>query len=91
MGFINLTGETQKKYVIQIREQRKKLKSYVEQLLRNASQNESQRGVHFDSIYKDVCRQFENFYTKEFVFKVIDELFQMGAIYEVGKLTYSCL
>ncbi len=49
------------------------------------------RGVHFETIYKEVCRHYDNFYTKEFVFKVIDELFQMGVIYEVGRLSYAYL
>jgi hypothetical protein len=47
--------------------------------------------MHFDQIYKAVCQQFDNFYTKEFVFKVIDELFQMGLIYETGKCVYAFL
>jgi hypothetical protein len=31
--------------------------------------------MSFDYLYKAVCAQFDNFYTKEFVFKVIDDLF----------------
>jgi hypothetical protein len=47
--------------------------------------------MNFDTIYKRVSMQFSNFYTKEFVFKVIDELFQMGLIYETAKCTYAYL
>lgn len=47
--------------------------------------------MSFEAVYKGVCQQFDNFYTKEFVFKVIDELFQMGLIYETGKCQYAFL
>ena len=46
-------------------------------------------GLNFESIYKKVSGQFGNFFTKDFVFKVIDELFQMGLIYEKAKYTYA--
>ncbi|CDW74075.1 UNKNOWN [Stylonychia lemnae] len=85
-GFVNLVGETAKYYMIQIRDQRKKLKYFIQNEMKN-----QRRGVHFETIYKDVCKQYDNFYTKEFVFKVIDELFQMGVIYEVAKLQYGYL
>jgi len=49
------------------------------------------KGLSFDNIYKRCSGQFNNFYTKDFVFKVIDELFQMGLIYEIAKLTYGYL
>lgn len=51
----------------------------------------SARGMTFDSIYRVVCREFDNFFTKDFVFKVIDELFQMGLIYELAKQTYQIM
>jgi hypothetical protein len=35
-----------------------------------------------------VADKFSGFFSKEFVFKVIDELFQLGVIIEVGKLSY---
>jgi len=47
--------------------------------------------MNFDQIYRKVANQFQNFYTKDFVFKVIDELFQMGLIYEVSRCTYAYL
>lgn len=47
--------------------------------------------MHFETIYKLVCKEFDNFYTKEFVFRVIDELFQMGVIYEKAKCVYTYL
>jgi hypothetical protein len=49
------------------------------------------KGLSFDAIYKKVTTQFSNFYTKDFIFKVIDELFQMGLVYEVAKFTYAYL
>lgn len=54
----------------QVRDQREKLRHYITDLL-----VESKKGLSFDSIYKKVSNTFQNFYTKEFVFKVIDELF----------------
>lgn len=56
-----------------------------------AQLRESQRGLNFENIYKRVSAQFSNFYTKEFLFKVIDELFQLGLVYEVAKHTYMYL
>ena len=47
--------------------------------------------MNFDQIYRKVATQFNKFYTKDFVFKVIDELFQMGLIYEVSRCTYAYL
>ena len=47
--------------------------------------------MNFDAIYRSVAQEFHNFYTKDFVFKVIDELFQQGLIYEVSRCTYAYL
>jgi len=49
------------------------------------------KGLTFDNIYKKVTTQFANFYTKDFIFKVIDELFQIGLIYQIAKFTYGYL
>lgn len=42
----------------------------------------------FDEINNWIANQFSGFFSKEFVFKVIDELFQQGVILEIGKLSY---
>lgn len=47
--------------------------------------------MNFDAIYRMVANEYKNFYNKDFVFKVIDELFQMGLIYEVSRCTYAYL
>ena len=87
-GFLNtLEGEADE-YLYQIRDQRDKLKVYISEELQ---QNKTGKGMNFDQIYRKVAQQFQNFYTKDFVFKVIDELFQMGAIYEVSRCTYAYL
>ena len=70
----------------QIRDQRDKLRHYITKELKDSA-----RGLSFDNIHKRVSTAFQNFYTKDFVFKVIDELFQMGLIYEVSKCTYMYL
>lgn len=88
-GFLNLVGDQVRAYVVQISDQKKKLRAYISNQLRSSTG--SRAGMHFDYLYKAVCQQFDNFYTKEFVFKVIDELFQMGLIYETGKCQYAFL
>jgi hypothetical protein len=71
-GFLNtLEGEADE-YLYQIRDQRDKLKSFISEELQ---QNKTGKGMNFDQIYRKVASQFQNFYTKDFVFKVIDELF----------------
>lgn len=85
-GFLNLVGNSLNKYVVQIREQRQKLRFFISNQLKT-----TKNGLSFEHIYKAVCQNFDNFYTKEFVFKVIDELFQMGLIYETGKCSYAYL
>lgn len=71
-GFLNtLEGEADQ-YLYQIRDQRDKLKHFVSQELQQPGK---QKGMNFDQIYRKVANQFQNFYTKDFVFKVIDELF----------------
>ena len=87
-GFLNtLEGEADS-YLYQIRDQRDKLKSFISAELQ---ENKTGKGMNFDQIYRRVANQFQNFYTKDFVFKVIDELFQMGMIYEVSRCTYAYL
>lgn len=54
-------------------------------------ENKTGKGMNFDQIYRKVANKFQNFYTKDFVFKVIDELFQQGSIYEVSRCTYAHL
>jgi hypothetical protein len=76
---------------VQIREQKQKLHVFISSLLQTGGGGSGARGIPFEQIYKGVCHQFDNFYTKEFVFKVIDELFQMGLIYETGKCCYAFL
>ena len=83
-GFLNCLEQKADQYLYQIRDQRDKLKHYITTELQKA-----ERGLSFDTIQKRVTSQFSNFYTKDFVFKVIDELFQMGMIYEVAKFTYA--
>ena len=69
-GFLNHAGQKVDQYLYQIRDQREKLKHYISGLLK-----ESQRGITFESIYRKVSSQFGNFFTKDFVFRIIDELF----------------
>ena len=85
-GFLNCLERKADQYMYQIRDQRDKLRHFITNELK-----QSQRGLSFDNINKRVSTQFDNFYTKDFVFKVIDELFQMGLIYEVSKQTYMFL
>ena len=49
------------------------------------------KGMNFNDIYRQVSMNFDRFYTKDMVFKVIDNLFQDGLIYEVSKCTYAYL
>ena len=76
------------RFIVQIRDQKQKLHVFVSNLLQSGG---TRGGIPFEHIYKGVCHEYDNFYTKEFVFKVIDELFQMGLIYETGKCCYSFL
>lgn len=46
-------------------------------------------GVHFETIFKQVSQHFSNFYTKEFLFTIIDELSQQSLLCEMRKLVYS--
>jgi Fe2+ or Zn2+ uptake regulation protein len=82
-GFLNCLENEADNYLYKIRDQRDKLRHFISGLLK-----QSQKGLSFDNIHKKVSNTFQNFYTKDFVFKVIDELFQMGLIYEVSKQTY---
>ena len=85
-GFLNCLESKADQYLYTIRDQREKLKHYVSGLLK-----ESTKGITFETIYRRVSNQFGNFYTKDFVFRIIDELFQLGLIYEIAKGTYSYL
>eukprot|EP00347_Sterkiella_histriomuscorum_P006527 403352426 len=84
-GFVNLLGDTMRQYIIQIKEQKNKLKLFIEGELKRSN------GMPFETIYKNVCQEYNSFYTKGFVFKIIDELFQMGCIYEKSKLNFAYL
>ena len=85
-GFLNCLEQRADQYLYQVRDQRDKLRHFISSELKT-----SNRGLSFDNIHKRVSAAFSNFYTKDFVFKVIDELFQMGLIYEVSKCTYMYL
>lgn len=85
-GFLNLTGNSANEYLVQIRDQKQKLKFFISNELKNHG-----KPLSFDLLSKMVAKQFDNFYTKDFIFKSIDELFQMGLIYEVSKCTYAYL
>jgi len=74
------------KFVYTIKDQRDKLRKFI-----STEISKVPKGVNFDTVYKLVSNEFQNFYTKDFVFKVIDELFQMGLLYEVNKYTYASI
>ena len=82
-GFLNMLESTAESYVYTIKDQREKLRVFITSELKKTP-----NGLTFDSIYRRVCQQHDNFFTKDFVFKVIDELFQIGLIYEIAKQTY---
>lgn len=50
-GFLSLSGSTVKQYQLQIRNKRKQLNAFIQQVL----QENKTRGVHFETIYKVVC------------------------------------
>lgn len=62
------TGENGLCYTV--RDQRAKLRHFITTELKK-----SQSGSTFDSIHARVSASFQNFYTKDFVFTIIDELF----------------
>lgn len=66
-----MSGEAEK-YLYTIRDQRDKLTDFISKELQ---QNKTGKGMNFEQIYRRVNQSFQNFYTKDFVFKVIDELF----------------
>lgn len=86
-GFLNLMEGESEEHMYQIRDQRDKLKEFISRLL----QENQSKGMNFDQIYKAVAHNFKNFFTKDPVFKAIDELFQQGQIYEVARCTYAYL
>ena len=85
-GFLNVLEQGADQYMYQIRDQRDKLRHFITKELKDSA-----RGLSFDTIHKWVSTAFNNFFTKDFVFKVIDELFQMGLLYEVSRCTYMYL
>jgi hypothetical protein len=93
LGFINTVQEEADIHMFEIRDQRDKLKQFIGTMLKEQQKNvkEQQKGMNFNDIYRQVAQAFNKFYTKDVVFKVIDELFQMGLIYEVSKCTYAYL
>lgn len=78
-------------HMYQIRDQRDKLKEFISHLLQDNQAKSGGKGMNFDQIYKAVAHNFKNFFTKDPVFKAIDELFQQGQIYEVARCTYAYL
>lgn len=82
-GFLNCLESTAEQYVYTIKDQKDKLRIFITGELKKTP-----NGLTFDSIYRRVCSNYDNFFTKDFVFKVIDELFQIGLIYEIAKQTY---
>lgn len=91
-GFLNLAENESEDHMYQIRDQRDKLKELIITLLQNNVNGKSGKaGMNFDQIYKAVDKKYKNFFTKDPVFKAIDELFQQGQIYEVAKCSYAYL
>ena len=82
-GFLNCLEKDAEQKLFEIKDQKKKLGHFITNLLIT-----SKRGLTFQSISKNVSNTFKNFFSKDFIFKVIDELFQLGLIYEMGKQTY---
>ena len=66
-GFLNCQEHQADKQLYEVRDQRDKLKHFITQELKT-----SQRGLSFDNIHKRVSAAFQNFYTKDFVFKIIE-------------------
>lgn len=56
-----------------------------------SSRADQTKGVPFDFIFEEVRQKWPSTFTKEFVFKVIDELFQYGKLYEESKQVYKYL
>lgn len=70
-GFLHASVQQADQVLYQIRDQREKMRHFIVGCLKNAGKG----GLSFDAINKRVTTQFSNFYTKDFIFKVIDELF----------------
>ena len=83
-GFLNSMEGAADEFVYQVRDQRKKLRHFISEEIKG----KDNAGMTFDAIYIRVTRAFRNFYTKEFVFKIIDELHQLGLIIETSKCNY---
>jgi hypothetical protein len=86
-GILNMLESSADQHLYKIKDQRETVRVFISDELRGAAE----RGLTFESIYKRVSQAFGGFYTKEFVFKAIDELFQMAVIYEVSKMTYALI
>ena len=86
-GFLNLLEGNAELKLYKVKDQKIKLRQFITGQLREAGE----RGLNFESIYKRVSLEFGGFYTKEFVFKAIDELFQMAVIFEISKMTYGLI
>ena len=84
-GFVNITGDTVQQYLLQFTKQKKNLRYFITNELKNSGD----KGMSFENICKRVNNQYDNFYSKGFIFTCIDELFQFGAIIELGKLSYA--
>lgn len=65
-------------HMYQIQDQRDKLRQLIIELLQSNQNKGAKNGMSFDQIYKSVDRSYKNFFTKDLVFKAIDELFQQG-------------
>ena len=86
-GFLNLMEGSAELKLYRVKDQKVKLRQFITKQLKEAGE----RGLNFESIYKRVSQEFGGFYTKEFVFKAIDELFQMAVIFEISKMTYGLI
>ena len=79
MGFLYMVNnDDSKSHLIHIKDQQKQLRDYIYQELEEATGKQRAQGLNFDMIYKRVKSNFQNFYTKDVVFKSIDDLFQQG-------------
>lgn len=70
LGFANSLQEEAIEHMFSIKDQKDKLKEFIVQKLQGQS-----KGMNFNDIYRLVSQNFDRFYTKDMVFKVIDNLF----------------
>jgi len=52
---------------------------------------ENSKPTHFEAINVWVTQKFGGFFTKDIIFRVIDQLFQMGQIVETDRLQYNVI